>query len=443
MRHVVVMVTSSYPRFPGDTVGTFMEPIARGVAARGHDVHVVAPWHPLVARPAEEAGVHFHFYRYAPRGCPHVFGYAGALKADVSFRASALAVTPLAITAGIRTAARVARTAGATVVHGHWVVPGGFMASMAAGRRLPLVISLHGSDVYVAERHELARLAARAAFSRAAWITACSADLRDRAVALGATLERSGVLPYGVDTTRFAPAGETRQATRQRLGITGDAFRTCAGSRPPAAGTGLEAGCRDAPIVFAAGRLVRKKGFEYLIDAAARLAPRWPGMRLVIAGGGDLADELKERAGDAGVAHAVRFLGAVAQSDMPAWLSAADVVAVPSVRDDSGNVDGLPNVVMEALASATPLVTTPAGGIASVVEHGRTALVVPERDVDALVSALATLLADADLRTRIGQAARREVCERYTWEQYAARLEGIYDRALDRVSEKPAPERPR
>jgi glycosyltransferase involved in cell wall biosynthesis len=106
-------------------------------------------------------------------------------------------------------------------------------------------------------------------------------------------------------------------------------------------------------------------------------------------------------------------------------------------------VDGLPSVVMEALASATPLVTTPAGGIASVVEHGRTALVVPERDVDALVSALATLLADADLRTRIGQAARREVCERYTWEQYAARLEGIYDRALDRVSEKPAPERPR
>jgi glycosyltransferase involved in cell wall biosynthesis len=414
MRHVVVMVTSSYPRFPGDTVGTFMEPIARGVAARGHAVHVVAPWHPLVERPAEEAGVHFHFYRYAPRGFPHVFGYAGALKADVRFRASALAITPMAVAAGIRSAGRVARAAGATVMHGHWVVPGGFMARVAGGSRLPLVVSLHGSDVYVAEKYGLTRGAARAAFSHAAWVTACSADLRVRAVALGAESDRSSVLPYGVDTTRFAPSIETRLATRQKLGM-GD----------------------DSPLVFTAGRLVRKKGFEFLIGAAARLASRWPAMRVVIAGGGDLDGELRRRARDAGVAHAVQFLGVIAQSEMPGWLSAADVVAVPSVRDDAGNVDGLPNVVLEALASATPLVSTPAGGIASVVEHGRTGLLVPERDAGALAAAIETLLADGQLRIRVGQAARREVCERYTWDQYAARLEGIYDRALNRVPVEP------
>ena len=418
MRHVVVMVTSSYPRFPGDTVGTFMEPIARGVAARGHAVHVVAPWHPLVERPAQEAGIDFHFYRYAPRGFPHTFGYAGALKADVRFRASALASTPLAVAAGIRKAGRVARAAGATVMHGHWVVPGGFMARMAGGRRLPLVVSLHGSDVYVAERHGLARGAARAAFSHAAWVTACSADLRERAVALGAAFDRSGVLPYGVDTTRFAPSVEARLVARQRLGL------------------GV-----DSPLVFTAGRLVRKKGFEFLIEAAARLASRWPAARVVIAGGGDLDGELKQRARDAGVAHVVQVLGTVTQSVMPAWLSAADVVAVPSVRDDEGNVDGLPNIVMEALASGAPLVSTPAGGIASVVEHGRTGLLVPERDPGALAAAIESLLADEALRSRIGQAARREVCERHTWEQYAAHLESIYDRAVSRVAASPVIER--
>ena len=419
MRHVVVMVTSSYPRFPGDTVGTFMEPIARGVAARGHAVHVVAPWHPLVERPAREAGIDFHFYRYAPRGCPHTFGYAGSLKADVRFRASALANTPLAVAAGIRKAGRVARAAGATVMHGHWVVPGGFMARMAGGRRLPLVVSLHGSDVYVAERHGLARGAARAAFSHAAWVTACSADLRERAVALGAAFDRSSVLPYGVDATRFAPSIEARLLARQRLGL------------------GV-----DSPLVFTAGRLVRKKGFEFLIEAAARLASRWPAARVVSAGGGDLAGELTGRARDAGVAHAVLFLGSIAQSQMPGWLSAADVVAVPSVRDDSGNVDGLPNVVLEALASGTPLVSTPAGGIASVVEHGRTGLLVPERDPGALAAAIESLLADGALRSRIGQAARREVCERHTWEQYASRLERIYDHVVARDSARPPAEGP-
>ena len=94
------MVTTSYPRFPGDSVGTFMEPIAASVAARGHEVHVVAPWHPLVTRPSREGGVRFHFYRYAPLRSLNVFGYAAALRADVSLRGAAYVAAPLALAAG-------------------------------------------------------------------------------------------------------------------------------------------------------------------------------------------------------------------------------------------------------------------------------------------------------------------------------------------------------
>src|SRR5688572_28585901 len=132
MRHVVVMVTTSYPRFPGDSVGTFMEPIATGVAARGHEVHVVAPWHPLIERPAVDRGVHFHFYRYAPVRSLNVFGYAAAMRADVSLRGAAYAASPLALSAALITAWHVARRHRATVMHGHWVIPGGITAALAA-----------------------------------------------------------------------------------------------------------------------------------------------------------------------------------------------------------------------------------------------------------------------------------------------------------------------
>jgi glycosyltransferase involved in cell wall biosynthesis len=152
---------------------------------------------------------------------------------------------------------------------------------------------------------------------------------------------------------------------------------------------------------------------------------------VVIAGGGDLDAELRQRARDAGLTGTVQFLGAVPQSDMPAWLSAADIVAVPSERDDDGNVDGLPNVVMEALASATPLVSTAAGGIGSVVQHGRTGLLVPERDADALAAEIETLLTNEQLREQIGRAARREACERYTWDRFAKRLEAVFDLAVE------------
>ena len=411
MRHVVVMVTTSYPRFPGDSVGTFMEPIAKSIAARGHEVHVVAPWHPRITRAAEEDGVRFHFFRYAPVPALNVFGYAAAMRADVSLRGAAYIAAPLALAAGWRAARGVASTHRATMMHGHWVVPGGVLAA-AAAPWLPLVISLHGSDVHVAETVLPARRAARLAFGRAGVVTACSGDLAARAVALGADATRLEVVPYGVDTSRFRPDPGERAAARARLGVG-----------------------PEIPLVAAAGRLVRKKGFEYLIDAVGRLPPSQP-VVLALAGDGDLREELHERARAAGIHDRVRFLGDVSQDDVAACFAAADVIAVPSVRDDSGNVDGLPNVVLEAMASGTPLVTTAAGGIGAVVEHERTAVVVPERDAAGLAQAVGELLHDRTRAARMGLAARAAAESRFGWGGTAARFEAAYERALAFKSSK-------
>jgi glycosyltransferase involved in cell wall biosynthesis len=399
---VVVMLTSSYPRFPGDSVGTFMEPIATGIAGRGHEVHVVAPWHPRVTRAPAEGGVHLHFYKYAPAASLNIFGYAEAMRADVRLRGAAFAATPLALAAGWRATRRIARRHAATIVHGHWVVPGGVTAAAAASR-VPLVISLHGSDVYVAERLAAARAAARWAFRHAAWVTACSDDLATRAIALGAPRERTTVIPYGVDADRFQPDPSARHRFR---GI-----------------NGIPAG---APLVAAAGRLVSKKGFEYLIDAF----PDVPHAFLALAGEGTLRDELRARAERLGVGGRVFFLGNRPQDEVAGLFAAAEVVVAPSIRDDAGNVDGLPNVVMEALASGTPLVTTTAGGIGSVVTHEQTALVVPEKDAGALAAALNRVLSNEGLRAHLGSEARALVRQRFGWARTAEQFEDVYRRAL-------------
>jgi len=409
MGEIVVMVTTSYPRFPGDSVGTFMEPIAKSIAARGHAVHVVAPWHPLVRRAPVEDGVHFHFFKYAPLPSLNVFGYASAMRADVSLRGAAYAAAPFAIAAGWRAARGVARRHRATIMHGHWVVPGGFIAATAAPS-LPLVVSLHGSDVYVAETLDPARRAAGYVFRRAAAVTACSADLARRAIRLGADPGRLEVVPYGVDVDRFRPQSDARKATRAPLDVGPDDL-----------------------LVFTAGRLVRKKGFEYLVDAVGLMAAQ-PRIVLAIAGEGDLRLELEERARTARVADRVRFLGNLNQDAVAAHFAAADIAVIPSVRDDSGNVDGLPNVVLEALAAGAPLITTAAGGISAVVEHDRTGVIVPERDASALAGALAGLATDSAARARLGNAGRQLVTERYGWASAAASFESAYGRALARKS---------
>ncbi len=401
MRHVAVMVTTSYPRFPGDGVGSFMEPIAKGLAARGHEIHVVAPWHPAITRPKVEDGVHFHFFRYAPAQSLNIFGYAEGLRADTHLRAAVWAVAPLAMTAGWFKAWRVATKRHATVMHGHWIVPGGIMAA-AAARRLPLVISLHGSDVFVAERHAIARAAARRVLHRASWVTAPSDDLRRRAQQLGADPARVETVPYGVDADRFAPSPAIAADVRRDLSL----------------GSG--------PVIFAAGRLVRKKGFEHLIAATRTLATTHPSVRLLIAGDGDLRDELTTQAASASPAR-VTLLGNRSQDEVARLITAADVVAVPSVRDEAGNVDGLPNFALEALASGTPVVASRVGGLPQTIDDGVTGLLVPERDPSALANAMAALIDRPDWARALGQRARARVIQDFGWARVAERFESAYN----------------
>lgn len=404
-RPPVVMLTSSYPRFPGDGVGSFIEPIARGVAAF-RPVHIVAPWHPAIRRPARDGNVRFHFYRYAPTRGLHVFGYAAALKADVAIRPSVYAAAPLALAAGCAVTRRVARSVGAEIVHAHWVIPSGVMAALSLSP-LPLVVSLHGSDIFLAERSRVLGAAARFAFRRAGAVTACSEDLRQRAARFGADPDTSMVVPYGVDTRQFAPNADARVSVRREHRL-GD----------------------DTPIVVAAGRLTRKKGFEFLIDALSALVGRFSRVVVVIVGEGDLTAELRERAAALGIGNHLRLVGAVPQGQVSEWLSAADVIAVPSVHDEAGNVDGLPNVLLEALASATPVVATDVGGIASVTDDGVTARIVPERNAAALSEAIGQLLARPTEARAMGAAARDAMCRSHTWTSVAAMFEAQYERAV-------------
>jgi len=401
MPHVVVMVTTSYPRFPGDGVGSFIEPIAKGLAARGHEIHVVAPWHPAITRGKIEDGVHFHFFKYAPTSSLNVFGYAESLYADTALRRGVWMVAPVAVAAGWFKALRVASKRRATVMHGHWVVPGGFMAACAA-RGLRLIVSLHGSDVFIAERHQSARLATRMVFRRASRITAPSHDLCRRAEALGADRSRLETIPYGVDSSRFAPDERVRRQVRLELGI------------------------GDAPTIFSAGRLVRKKGFEYLIDAIPLVSARHPDVRVVIAGDGDLRDELTGRARELASGR-VLLLGNRSQDQIARLLAAADVVVVPSVIDDAGNVDGLPNFALEALASGTPVVATAAGGLGQTIQNGVNGLLVNERDPGRIAEAATALLDDAANARQLGAAARALAMREFGWSRVCERLEAAYD----------------
>src|SRR5215207_1997072 len=97
----ICMLTSSYPKYPGETTAPFIEEIAAGLVRRGHCVHVVAPYHRDIRRDPVERGVYLHFFHYSPVRALNVFGYAESLQADVGLRGAAIAAAPLAVGAGM------------------------------------------------------------------------------------------------------------------------------------------------------------------------------------------------------------------------------------------------------------------------------------------------------------------------------------------------------
>jgi phosphatidylinositol alpha-1,6-mannosyltransferase len=414
----VLALATSYPKSPDDSTAPFVRSISRGLADHGAEVDILLPYHPDLSWPSGDPPVRIHTFRYFPGSSTrrHVWGYAGALKADVSLRTGALWMAPLALAATLIRLAGLARTLRPHVIHANWVLPNGPPAVMV-GRRLgiPVVTSLHGSGTFLAESGRVLASSAGFALRGSAAVTACSGDLSRRAQRLGARPEQCTVIPYGVDPEAFHPLGPgARAALRDRLGI------------PP-----------HAVLVLAVGRLVEKKGFRYLLEAFGRafnesasgggrvssggerpgsLPDREPPTPLLwIAGSGDLEADLTERGRRLGLGEGFRLLGNVNREGVRELYQAADILVVPSVHDSAGNVDGLPNVLMEGLGSGVAVVASRVAGIPDVLVEGESGLLVREKDPEALAAVL-RLLADApDLRRSLGGGARASVEERLNW----------------------------
>jgi glycosyltransferase involved in cell wall biosynthesis len=268
---------------------------------------------------------------------------------------------------------------------------------------------MHGSDVFVAEQSKLIASVARWCYRRAAAITAPSDDLLRRAVAIGAPAGRCHLVPYGVDPGQFSRMEGAGPLLKRELGLPDDSL-----------------------VVFAVGRMVYKKGFEYLIRAVPAILREHPHAKIVIAGGGDLQSRLESLVRQLGVERSVIMPGWVSRDKMPLYFSGCDLFVLPSVVDQQGNVDGLPNTLLEAMASARPVVATSVAGVPLAVKDGDNGLLVPEKQPGELSTAINLLLDAPELRVQYGEAGRRRVEGELNWETTAHTFVRLYEQALTR-----------
>jgi len=396
----VLFLTQTFPRSENDIAGPFIREIALGLERLGHRVTVLAPHAEGLPGEWTERGLVVRTFRYAPARW-ELLGYGRSLRADEGMRAEAAAVAPLYALGARRAVRRELARESYDLLHAHWIVPN----AVVLGRLpVPLAIGLHGSDVFLAERRGL-RWAVRRALDRAALLTGCSPELVERICRLGFPAGRSRVIPYGVDPEKFRPDPARRSIWRERLGV------------PEA-----------APLLGTVGRMATKKGFQVLVEALPELLRRHPDLHVVFAGDGDRLGEF--RAGLAGWPDRVHFPGLVLQDTLPDLYRSLDLFVLPAIHDDKGNVDGLPNVILEAMASGLPVVASRISGIPLAVEDGVTGGLIPEQDPRALLETLSRFLGSPPTLAARGRAARAKVEGELTWDAVAGQYERAYREAL-------------
>jgi glycosyltransferase involved in cell wall biosynthesis len=333
-------------------------------------------------------------YCYAPR-CWETLVYGGGITMHLRHSPWKWLLVPGFVIGQVTAASRLARMHRIDLVHAHWLLPQGAVAWLLKrlGRVPRYVVTSHGGDLY-GFRSRSAQAVKRRVARDADAMTVVSSVMRAEAERIGLRPPRLQVIPMGADLQEvFVPYATVPRSHHELLFV---------------------------------GRLVEKKGLTHLLDALPLVLRNHPEARLTIVGFGPLRGTLEAQVVRLGIEAMVRFAGAVPQAELPALYRRAAVVVAPSVRAASGDQEGLPVVLMEAIGCGCPIVASDIPGVRDLTGEESDDMLVPPGDVAALAAAITRQLDDPE-RALARAAARRAAClQRIDWSGVAA----AYDRIL-------------
>lgn len=401
----VLMVSSMYRRLDQRVSANYQHHQVLALRRRGIDVRVLCPIPYRFRRPRQvDSGeplpdrhtvdgvvVHHALYRSPPLSYLPRWGVA--VLADVLLRACG----------------QLRQEFPFDLVHATRLYPTVVAAVRAKGADVPLVAVAVGSDVHTHPQRGSAWLAlTREAIARADQVMAVSDGLAGQLAAVGSPARPVRVAYNGVDADTFVPALD-RSVVRRQLGLP-----------------------QEGPGICMVGRLSAEKGLWEMISAFQRIVQACPLAWLTLVGDGPLREVIRKHVKSKGLDGRVWLPGPQPHGDLAPWFQAADIATLASHNE------GLPNVVLEAMAAGLPVVATDVGGTAEAVRDGTTGFLVPRLDVDRLAGRLLELVENRALRETMGQAGRKRVLEQFTWDRSAETLERIYRDLTATASPSPA-----
>jgi glycosyltransferase involved in cell wall biosynthesis len=392
-KKTILIVTSSFPRWPNDTDPPFVFDLARRITG-SYNIVVLAP-HCEGARRFERLDdMDVYRFRY---GFPtfQQLAYYGGILNNLRRKPWLYAIVPFFLFFQFVATLKLIRKYRPAVIHAHWIIPQGLIAALACRliqQHAPrLMCTAHGGDVYGLKGPMMRRLR-RFALARASLCTVVSEAMRADVLTQLKKPARIEVVPMGVDLKqRFIPGRNRR---------------------------------REKQLLFA-GRLVAKKGVEFLLQAMPRIRQAHPDVFLLIVGHGPEKDRLENLARELQIDDCVEFRGGVPNDRLPRSYQTSSIVIFPSVVDAQGDREGFGLVLVEALGCACAAVISDLPAMRDIVTDGRTGIIVPQKAPDAIAQKVIELLNQPQRARELGRAGRQYVLDRFDWDRIAQRYEEL------------------
>jgi glycosyltransferase involved in cell wall biosynthesis len=390
----ILVLTSTYSRRKDDTEPKFVDNLCQQLA-RGNEVHVIAPHAPGIPREETMDGIPVFRFQYCFEAW-QTLAYDGGILPSLKQNRLRVLLIPLFLISQLLLTIKLLRRHQYDVVHAHWIIPQGLVAVVArpfARSPFALVMTSHGGDLFALQGNLLARLK-KWITARADHLTVVSSAMKARAADLALKDETQiSDIPMGVDAhSMFCPPSPG--APRQGL--------------------------------LFVGRLVDKKGVEHLIAAMPRVLQAHPEQHLTIVGDGPLLETLRALCASHGVTEHVTFTGAVTNRDIPGFLQRSAVTIFPSIVTDSGDQEGTPVAVMEALACECATIVSDYPGARDIIQDGENGLLVAQKAPGQIAAAINNFLASPEKRSSMGAAGRQTVQRKYDWRVISAEFLALF-----------------
>ncbi len=396
----VLVLTSSFPRHKEDWWQRAVLSIYSNMDLKKYDITVLAPSAPGAKSSETLEGIKVKRFTYFfPPSLQILTSGEGVLYTSKKRKLLGAIQVVTFVLAELLSTLRLMASGNYDLIHANWIIPQGLVAIIAKFMfRKPVVITVHGTDIFAVKKTN---------FIKGFILKYCDICTANSSATYEEVLKvypktNAAIVHMGVDIKEFDKKNKDLDWKKQ-FG-------------------------NNSKIILGVGRLIKWKGFEYLVRALPRVLKKFPETSLLIVGKGPEEGNLRELAKHLGVDKNMQLLGSLGPGMLPTVYASADVVVSPSITiPETGEREGQGNVVLEARASGTPVVASRSGGLVDSVDGKTNGLLFEEKDYKALARNIISIFSDNTLREKLSKNGLELIREKYPWKKTSARFGKIYE----------------